>query len=169
MENLETPVLTSKTVFFVPKIGGFDPNLFPNFFSQNFCEFENNEFFQKISELQKSNISETRKNEKFRKICLLQGLYFRLKLLVLVFANSEGNLGFDFTIMFTRIFNESKSQKCKNSVKLSVSFGAFGIRAQFHQRSTYSFYNRRSQKHRNSVKLSVSFYAFLQAQKLLVE
>jgi len=32
--------------------------------------------------------------------------------------------------------------------------------AQFHQRSTYSFYARSSQKRKNSVKLSVSFYAF---------
>jgi len=32
--------------------------------------------------------------------------------------------------------------------------------AQFHQRSTYSFYTRSSTKRKNSVKLSVSFYAF---------
>jgi len=36
--------------------------------------FSNNVFFQKISELRQSNISETRENEKFRKFCLTQGL-----------------------------------------------------------------------------------------------
>jgi hypothetical protein len=39
-----------------------------------FREFENSVFFQKISELQKPNISETRENEKFGKFCLTQGL-----------------------------------------------------------------------------------------------
>ncbi len=56
--------------------------LFPNLnfrtyfrtFSQNFREFENSCYFRKISELQKWNFSETRKNEKFGNFCLTQGL-----------------------------------------------------------------------------------------------
>jgi len=41
---------------------------------QKFCEFENSSIFRKISKLQQPDISETRKNEKFRKFCLTQGL-----------------------------------------------------------------------------------------------
>jgi len=41
---------------------------------QNFREFEKFGFFWKNSELQKPNISQTRKNEKFGNFCLTQGL-----------------------------------------------------------------------------------------------
>jgi len=43
-------------------------------FSQKFCEFKNSVFFRKISELRKLNFSETRKNKKFWKFRLTQGL-----------------------------------------------------------------------------------------------
>jgi hypothetical protein len=52
----------------------FSPNLISKLFLRNFREFENKEFFQKISELEKSNYSKTCKNNKFRKFRLSQGL-----------------------------------------------------------------------------------------------
>ncbi len=52
------------------------PSFFPNFFAKilrvrKFC------FFKKISKLWQPNISKTRKNEKFRRFYLTQGLSFR--------------------------------------------------------------------------------------------
>jgi len=41
---------------------------------QKYCEFKNSGFFQKFSELLQPIISETRKNKKFRKFHLTQGL-----------------------------------------------------------------------------------------------
>ncbi len=49
------------------------PNFFLNFFAK-FHEFKNSVFFKKISELRQPNISETCKNKKFGKFCLMQGL-----------------------------------------------------------------------------------------------
>jgi hypothetical protein len=48
--------------------------LFSELYSQNFCEFEKNGYFRKISELRKTNFSETRENEKFGNFRLTQGL-----------------------------------------------------------------------------------------------
>ncbi len=51
--------------------------LISKLFLQNFREFEKTRYFQKISELQKPNYFKTRKNEKFGKFRLTQGLIFK--------------------------------------------------------------------------------------------
>jgi len=49
--DAKTPVFASATGFFDPKTGVFNPNLFLNFFLQNFHEFRKTGLFQKNSEL----------------------------------------------------------------------------------------------------------------------
>ncbi len=82
LECSETPVFDPKTLknrVFWPKNRKLFPNLFPNYF----CEFKKTGYFQKISELWKPNYSETRKNEKFGKFRLLQGLRIMSVLVIL--------------------------------------------------------------------------------------
>jgi len=57
-------------------------NFIPNFFAKisrvrKFHEFKNSGYFQKNSELRKTNFSEACKNEKFGNFCLTQGLTFQ--------------------------------------------------------------------------------------------
>jgi len=61
--------LTQKQGFLILK-----QEIISEIFAQNFCEFEKPGYFQKISELQKLNYSETRENKKFGNFCLTQGL-----------------------------------------------------------------------------------------------
>jgi len=92
-ECLETPVFwtltpkPSKTGFFHPKTGFFTQKqvfltqkqeiiseLISKLFLRNFCEFKKTRYCRKISKLWKPNYSETRKNKKFGKYHLMQGL-----------------------------------------------------------------------------------------------
>ena len=59
------------------------PNFFPNFFAK-ILRVRKFRFFQKISELRQPNISETRKNEKFGKFRLTQGLNLKQELMAFV-------------------------------------------------------------------------------------
>ncbi len=51
------------------------------FFSQNFREFEKNGYLRKISEIRKTNFSETCENKKFRNFHLTQGLNLKFILI----------------------------------------------------------------------------------------
>jgi len=81
---------------------------------------------------------------------------------VLLYKKGAYNVG-EIHQCFKRSFYTLRSQMCKNdsqivnlftlsgstSVKAELkTFGEFDTRAQFHQRSMYSFYARRSQKHK---------------------
>ncbi len=76
----KTGFFDSKTGFFDPKAGFFDPktgNYFQTFFQTLFAKFlwvQKTGYFHKISELRKTNFSETSENKKFRNFCLTQGL-----------------------------------------------------------------------------------------------
>jgi len=52
--------------------------LISELFLQNFCKFEKTRYFKKSTELWKPNYSKTRKNKKFRKFHLTQGLSSKL-------------------------------------------------------------------------------------------
>jgi len=79
-------VLTQKQGFLTQKQGFLTQKqeiiseLISKLFSGNFCQFEKTGYFQKNSELQKPNYSETRENKKFRKFRLTQGLLSILEL-----------------------------------------------------------------------------------------
>ncbi len=95
-EYLETPVFDPKTGLLTQK-GDFDPNLFLNFFVK-FSWIQKTGVFRKISKLQKSNNSETRKNEKFGNFRLLQGLIKNQFFDTLICFNLKTKLHFNWNI-----------------------------------------------------------------------
>ncbi len=75
----KTPFLPQKQSYFDSETGGVDPNLFLNYFCKIFASLVKPDISKKCP-----NYSKTRKNKKFGKFCLLQGLSyqcFRLKIL----------------------------------------------------------------------------------------
>jgi len=54
--------LTKKQGFLTQKTGNYFRTYFQTIFAKKFCEFEKTGYFKKISELRKSNYSETREN-----------------------------------------------------------------------------------------------------------
>jgi len=70
------PVFASITVYFDPKIGFFDPNLFLNFFCKIFANSKITSFYEKFPNLKNLTFKKLAKNEKFGKIRLSQGLIF---------------------------------------------------------------------------------------------
>ncbi len=84
------------------------PNFFPNFFAK-ILWVQKFHFFQKISKFWQLNISETRKNEKFGKFHLTQGLK---KFLKISWSNAYHYYVFlnHFTIYIKDIINLNRTQ-----------------------------------------------------------